>query len=1100
MKKFKNKKTKSLLIIIKILLLTLIESSNIENSGKILTFKINGEITISGTKNNIIETTKLNSPLIYTKINEKNINFKDNNILPTQNGELNYIDIYQHITLLDISLEEFFINSPMIIKKYPHLYFISNRTMNLFALNIKNGSLYNMEYYDNNILIDNRFKYIKEICPLNENDVLFLRIDYFLKMKYTYINGGGIKDNFNDLIWHSHYIKLIPLYPNINIDNNNNYANNNQYGNEDYYIFEVFENKSINVIYSQDKDIFKQIKDIQNDFNYDNYYFGNNKRKHLFEYNIIKKDDKTINLSIKFFKTFILLIIIFVLSAFSLKIYKSKIKNNVSNSHPKITPLIIEKINNDNSYNNNKNNIEQIQENQNKNIISPKSKSISNLSTICSIENEHKQKNKNIENFQLYPLNNNKASYKKLSSSGKKRDFLKHSTSKNSIRRIPRKRRPSIKHIFKIIEKSTDEEKKELKELFTTYISDINKNTNDSFINFNSSENEEKYKKIFSLIKSDDSSSSDEISINGKNQGNYEGELENNFLFFFNNGRLLKTFKDFQFIGKGGFGVVFKATNKIDESQYAIKVMKINLDLKEEKEDLKVIQEIKTMLKFKKKNIVRYKTCWFEFNQKRVKKKRERAMSLEERNSPSIDFNNNFLEKGEKKIKNRLDKHLKTPLERIQSISKELKLAEKQNNVQKNKKRKKSIIWDSDDEESDADSLGANKNYAIKEEGEDNYINLDDDENENDIDDINQKIKKENEENSIENDNIKFHYENENDNDKNENNRKNKKNRNRIIDKSSSYNSKKNNELSNNDDDVESDEDEYEYDALKNKNYFKESSSKNIDNTTSNDINLEKDSENNSIFEEEIRKEKEVLNQQKSKSINENNDLKEGNSDSDDDFKNNNSEDGLGISKQKRKIKNKKYPIYFVIQMEYCSGCPMNYYLSHRKKVPSKKLTTYMLYQMCKAVKHIHEGNIIHRDLKPGNIFIIDDYLIKIGDFGLALNSKSTQYKQGGTYLYQSPEQINNQPYDEKIDIFALGVILVELVSKFNTEFERIETLQGLKKSIYPEYLKEEHLKEYNLVKKLTKLNPKERPNIKDIFKDIDFIDLINESFNVEQI
>ena len=69
-------------------------------------------------------------------------------------------------------------------------------------------------------------------------------------------------------------------------------------------------------------------------------------------------------------------------------------------------------------------------------------------------------------------------------------------------------------------------------------------------------------------------------------------------------------------------------------------------------------------------------------------------MSLEERNSPSIDFNNNFLEKGEKKIKNRLDKHLKTPLERIQSISKELKLAEKQNNEQKKKERKFSKIWD----------------------------------------------------------------------------------------------------------------------------------------------------------------------------------------------------------------------------------------------------------------------------------------------------------------------------------------------------------------------------------------------------------------------
>ena len=1015
MEKLKKKKLKTIFFItkkqflfaiflIKIIFFTFINSSNIENSSKILKFKINGDITISDNKdNNIIETTKLNSPLIYTKINEKNINFKDNNILPTQNGELNYIDAYQHITLLDISLEEFFINSPMIIKKYPNLLFISNRTMSVFALNIINGSIYNMELNDKNFANKNIFKYIREICPLNENDVLFLRIDYYLQMKYTYINNNNIKDKFNDLIWYSHYIKLLPIYPNINIENKNNFINNNQFDNEDYYIFEVIENKNINLIYSQDKDIFIQIKDIQNDFNYDNYYFGNNKRKHLYEYNVIKKDDNKINLSFKFLKKFFLLIIIFVLSAFSFKLYKSKIiKNNYYNNLRTVTPLQSDIINNDKNENNNKNNIEQTQENPNEKPKSPKSKSISNLSTICSIENEPKYKFKNIDDVNL---SNNKVNHKKISSSIKKKELiinLKHSSSKSSInqRRRLSKRKPSIKKMYKSIKKSTDEEEKELKDLFATYISDINKNTNDSCIdlNFNLSENEEKYKKIFSLIKSDDSSSSEDINID-ENEF-CEGELENNFLFFFNNGRLLKTFKDFQFIGKGGFGVVFKATNKIDESQYAIKVMKINLDLKEEKEDLKVIQEIKTMLKFKKKNIVRYKTCWFEFNQKRIKKRRERAMSLEQRNSPTIEFDNDFLKKGEKKIKNKLKKHLKTPLERIQSISKELKLAETQNKVQKTKKRKTSIIWDSDEEDSDADSLGANKNYAIKEEGEDKYINLEDNEND-------------------------------------------------------------------------------------------------IDNTNSNDnINLDKDSENNSIFEEEIRKEKEELN----KLNNEKNNLNKDNSDSgsDDDYKNNNSEDDLGITKQKKKGKNKKYPIYFVIQMEYCSGCPMNYYLSHRKKVPSKKLTTYMLYQMCKAVKHIHEGNIIHRDLKPGNIFIIDDYLIKIGDFGLALNSKSNQYKQGGTYLYQSPEQINNEPYDEKIDIFALGVILVELVSKFNTEFERIETLQGLKKSIYPEYLKEDHLKEYNLVKKMTRLDPKERPNIKDIFKDNDFNDLINESLNMD--
>ena len=178
--------------------------------------------------------------------------------------------------------------------------------------------------------------------------------------------------------------------------------------------------------------------------------------------------------------------------------------------------------------------------------------------------------------------------------------------------------------------------------------------------------------------------------------------------------------------------------------------------------------------------------------------------------------------------------------------------------------------------------------------------------------------------------------------------------------------------------------------------------------------------------------------------------------------------------------------------MEYCSGCPMNYYLSHRKKVPSKSLTSYMFFQMCYAVKHIHEANIIHRDLKPGNIFIMKDYLIKIGDFGLALNFGKTKNEQGGTYLYQSPEQIQNKTYDQKVDIFALGVILVELVSKFDTEYERVEVLQGLKNNSYPNYLEKDHLNEFNLIKKMTRLNSDERPNIQDIFSDPDFIALSN--------
>ena len=1105
---------------------------NNEKKKKIIKFKINGNIIITDKKNNnIIDTIQLNTAIINTKINETNINFKDNNILPTQNGELNYIDPYQHITLLDISLEEFIINSPMIIKEYPNFLFISNRTMSLFSININNGSI---NYMKNNIKNNNDFRYIRNICPKNKDDILFLRFDYYLQMKYSYIYDKN-KYKFDDLIWQSHYVKIIPIYPKVNIELNNNFNDYNNFENEDYYIFEINDDKNINMIYSQDKDICCQIKDVQNDYFFNNnYYFGNNKRKYLFDYNIIKKDEKKRNLSFIFLKKLFSLIIIIALSTFILRFLKelAKKNNNKKNIWSNFNKINIKENPSPLKIENNENNKQFIDvkpETQNEKLKTLKSKSISNLSTICSIRNENiikifenEEDDKKICLINKARINNSKGK----NNSGKKRD-IKYSSSRLSVqkKRFSHKRRASIKQLSKDLKKYSAEEKIELHNLFKTYISDINNNTLDSNINLNVnnlSENEDKYKQIYSLIKSEDSSSSEEIYIDEKKQGFYQGELENNFLFYFDNGRLLKCYKDFQFIGKGGFGVVFKATNRIDESQWAIKIMKINLDLKEENEDLKVTQEIKTMLKFKNKNIVRYKTCWFEFNQKRIKKnRRQRAMSLEQRNAPTIDFKNDYLEEGEKNIKNRLKKHLKTPLERIQSISKELKLAEKQKDTHIVKARKQSIIW-GDDEESDMDSLGANKNYAIKEEGEDKYILLDDKEN-NEINDSNNNI------NSNENeDNFSYDEDNSNESDISDDNGDgdddddnqidfgNLNKENNADEKDNDivfYDSSKKDESSNNknkrindkinekenkkEDKVDKEneyEDEYENLGHKNDKNYNESLSKNNENenTYSNELlNIEKDSENNSIFEEEIKREKEA---EEKKDINENS----IDDDESDDLKNN-SEDGLGVSKQNKNRKKKKYPIYFFIQMEYCSGCPMNYYLSHRSAVPSKKLTTYMLYQMCKAVKHIHDENIIHRDLKPGNIFIIDDYLIKIGDFGLALNSEKIQEKQGGTYLYQSPEQINNQPYDEKIDIFALGVILVELVSKFNTEFERREILYGLKKSCYPEYLKKDHLKEYNLVVKMTRLNPKERPNIREILKDNDFNDLINESLNSDK-
>ena len=1001
------------------LLIIFIILADCEDLPKIIKFKKDGNIKIYNAKNNDTIFTHLYSPLIYIKIDENNINFNDNNIFPVESGDFTYVIPGQDVSLVNISLEEFTLNSHLLLKKYPNLLFNTNKTFSLFSINIINGYLSKYENYKSTFLEENNFMFIKQICPNDKNEILFLRIDYFIKMRYTYQFKENIKNN--DIIWYSHFIKIIPMYPEIILLNSDIYdIDRNYYEKDDFYIFQINENKTISILYSQDKDLYAEIKDIKNDFNFNNYYFGNKKRDKLFQDKILEKEENKKYLFVKFPKRFLIAFITLLLIIIFIKIKakesRKKVKFEVNNENNEIKT---NKINIDLKENN------EINTNKKDKIPSPKAKSITNLNIYFGLENKNSNNNKNSQNM-LKNLKK-KTSYYKNSNSSKKRDLL--SSKKMIIRK-------SITN-YKKKKTITIEEKNILNQLFNTYLEDIknNNNNNDSTVNLNLNIKTvsiaDKYKKLYSLLDVENNSEKStedykESKINREHQNLLKKEFQNNFNYFIDSGRLLKEFKDFQFIGKGGFGVVLKASNILDEGQWAIKIMRINLDLRKAKE-LNAIQEIKMMSKFKKKNIVRYKTCWFEFAQNDTIKKRERAASFDENyidNKEDSKINEQKAQENKQvifeKINIKINKRKNTVIydrskdndiihfedEEEMGIekkeSKKIKQKEK-NRIIKPEKRRTSNIWDDDEDYSD-DSLGADKNYIIREEGK--KINLDD------RDSLNEDIVEEEEE-----DEESSSFEENKDIIKEEEKRHN----NSSDNSSSGYNNLR-----------------YEKNTS---NFRANESSSNLIDTNSNNS--------------------------KSKNKNE------------DEIHNNKRNDS-------------KFIIYFFIQMEYCSGCPMNYYLSHRKSVPSKSLTSYMFFQMCYAVKHIHEGNIIHRDLKPGNIFIMNDYLIKIGDFGLALNFGKTKNEQGGTYLYQSPEQIQNKTYDQKVDIFALGVILVELVSKFDTEYERVEVLQGLKNDLYPSYLEKDHLNEFNLIKKMTRLNSDERPNIQDIFSDPDFIALSN--------
>lgn len=95
---------------------------------------------------------------------------------------------------------------------------------------------------------------------------------------------------------------------------------------------------------------------------------------------------------------------------------------------------------------------------------------------------------------------------------------------------------------------------------------------------------------------------------------------------------------------------------------------------------------------------------------------------------------------------------------------------------------------------------------------------------------------------------------------------------------------------------------------------------------------------------------------------------------------------------------------------------------------------------IAEALKEIHSKQVIHRDLKSLNVFIDSEGSVKVGDFGISRAlSNETMYVQTyslGTPLYLSSEVIENRPYNEKVDIWALGIILYELLTCGEYPFE----------------------------------------------------------------
>jgi serine/threonine-protein kinase len=120
------------------------------------------------------------------------------------------------------------------------------------------------------------------------------------------------------------------------------------------------------------------------------------------------------------------------------------------------------------------------------------------------------------------------------------------------------------------------------------------------------------------------------------------------------------------------------------------------------------------------------------------------------------------------------------------------------------------------------------------------------------------------------------------------------------------------------------------------------------------------------------------------------------------------------------------------IIMEYVEGYNLKDLILRKGRIDESEASEILL-QIGEALDYLHKHGIIHRDIKPQNILINPEGLVKLTDFGIALQNSRQSANESefgtGTATYMSPEQIKGLVLDERTDIYSLGVTAYEMLT-----------------------------------------------------------------------
>ncbi|XP_076651424.1 sterile20-like kinase isoform X2 [Halictus rubicundus] len=181
--------------------------------------------------------------------------------------------------------------------------------------------------------------------------------------------------------------------------------------------------------------------------------------------------------------------------------------------------------------------------------------------------------------------------------------------------------------------------------------------------------------------------------------------------------------------------------------------------------------------------------------------------------------------------------------------------------------------------------------------------------------------------------------------------------------------------------------------------------------------------------------------------------------------------------------------------IEYCDGGAVDSIMVELQKALTELQIAYICQHMTKGLAFLHKSKVIHRDLKAGNVLLTMAGGVKIADFGVSAKNKHTLQKHDtfiGTPYWMAPEVVlcetfRDNPYDFKVDIWSLGITLIEFaqIEPPNHEMSPMRVLLKIQKSDPPKLEQPgKWSKDFNdfIAKALIK-DPTSRPTADELLK-----------------